>query len=85
MEAYEVALKHISENREAMDRIVEALLEKETLTGKEEDWTSACNGLTAHFLILALSALQAVQAVASVVRAVILLCIDAELISFPGC
>ncbi len=34
-EAYEVALKHISENREAIDRIVEALMEKETLTGDE--------------------------------------------------
>jgi cell division protease FtsH len=34
-EAYEVALKHISENREAIDRIVEDLLEKETLTGDE--------------------------------------------------
>ncbi|EFJ49214.1 hypothetical protein VOLCADRAFT_74350 [Volvox carteri f. nagariensis] len=34
-QAYEVALKHISENREAMDRIVEVLMEKETLTGDE--------------------------------------------------
>lgn len=34
-EAYEVALKHISDNREAMDKIVEVLLEKETLTGDE--------------------------------------------------
>jgi cell division protease FtsH len=33
MEAYTVALKQISENREAMDSIVEALLEKETLAG----------------------------------------------------
>jgi len=34
-EAYEVALKHIRENREAIDKIVEDLLEKETLTGDE--------------------------------------------------
>ncbi|PNH06516.1 ATP-dependent zinc metalloprotease FTSH 8, chloroplastic [Tetrabaena socialis] len=34
-EAYAVALKHISENREAIDRIVEALMDKETLTGDE--------------------------------------------------
>jgi cell division protease FtsH len=34
-EAYEVALKHISDNREAIDRITEVLLEKETLTGDE--------------------------------------------------
>ncbi|EFN54111.1 hypothetical protein CHLNCDRAFT_25190 [Chlorella variabilis] len=34
-EAYEVALKHITENREAMDRIVEVLLEQESITGDE--------------------------------------------------
>ncbi|GFR50599.1 hypothetical protein Agub_g12874 [Astrephomene gubernaculifera] len=34
-QAYEVALRLLSDNREAMDRIVEALLEKETLTGDE--------------------------------------------------
>lgn len=34
-EAYEVALQQMSDNREAMDRIVEVLLEKETLTGEE--------------------------------------------------
>lgn len=34
-EAYEMALKHITDNREAMDRIVEALMDKETLTGDE--------------------------------------------------
>lgn len=34
-EAYEVALKHIAENREAMDTAVELLLEKETMTGDE--------------------------------------------------
>lgn len=34
-EAYDVALAHIQNNREAMDKIVEVLLEKETLTGKE--------------------------------------------------
>ncbi|CAK9217652.1 unnamed protein product [Sphagnum troendelagicum] len=33
--AYEVALGHIRNNRVAMDRIVEVLLEKETLTGDE--------------------------------------------------
>jgi len=33
--AYEVALGHIRNNRAAMDRIVEELLEKETLTGAE--------------------------------------------------
>jgi cell division protease FtsH len=33
IEAYEVALRQIQENREAMDRIVEVLVEKETLTG----------------------------------------------------
>ena len=36
VDAYEVAIKHISENRLAMDRIVEALCEKETLTGERE-------------------------------------------------
>ncbi|XP_057429140.1 ATP-dependent zinc metalloprotease FTSH 2, chloroplastic [Lotus japonicus] len=34
-EAYEIALKHIRNNREAMDKIVEVLLEKETMTGDE--------------------------------------------------
>lgn len=34
-EAYEVALRHISDNREAMDAAVEVLLEKETMTGDE--------------------------------------------------
>lgn len=34
-DAYEVALKHIMDNREAMDRIVEVLVEKETLSGDE--------------------------------------------------
>jgi len=33
--AYEIALGHIRNNRVAMDRIVEVLLEKETLTGDE--------------------------------------------------
>ncbi|PRW39337.1 ATP-dependent zinc metalloprotease FTSH chloroplastic [Chlorella sorokiniana] len=34
-EAYEQALSHITDNREAMDRIVEVLLEKESMTGDE--------------------------------------------------
>eukprot|EP00252_Welwitschia_mirabilis_P019461 TRINITY_DN451_c0_g2_i2.p1 TRINITY_DN451_c0_g2~~TRINITY_DN451_c0_g2_i2.p1 ORF type:complete len:694 (+),score=153.71 TRINITY_DN451_c0_g2_i2:491-2572(+) len=34
-QAYKVALAHIRQNREAIDRIVEVLLEKETLTGDE--------------------------------------------------
>ncbi|TKY59679.1 ATP-dependent zinc metalloprotease FTSH 2 [Spatholobus suberectus] len=34
-EAYEIALGHIRNNREAIDKIVEVLLEKETLTGDE--------------------------------------------------
>ncbi|KAL3020008.1 hypothetical protein AAZX31_05G121500 [Glycine max] len=34
-EAYEIALDHIRNNREAIDKIVEVLLEKETLTGDE--------------------------------------------------
>ncbi|KAK6141251.1 hypothetical protein DH2020_025006 [Rehmannia glutinosa] len=34
-EAYEIALSHIRNNREAMDKIVEVLLEKETITGDE--------------------------------------------------
>ncbi|MEW5311106.1 MAG: hypothetical protein WDW38_002848 [Sanguina aurantia] len=34
-EAYEVALAHIRDNREALDKITEALVEKETLTGEE--------------------------------------------------
>lgn len=33
--AYEVALSHIGNNRAAMDKIVEVLLEKETMTGDE--------------------------------------------------
>lgn len=33
--AYKVALQHIQDNREAMDAIVEVLVEKETLTGDE--------------------------------------------------
>lgn len=33
--AYEVALGHIRNNRAAMDKIVEVLLEKETLSGEE--------------------------------------------------
>ncbi|KAF3795222.1 ATP-dependent zinc metalloprotease [Nymphaea thermarum] len=33
--AYEVALSHIRNNREAIDKIVEVLIEKETLTGDE--------------------------------------------------
>lgn len=34
-DAYEVALGHIRDNREAIDRIVEVLIEKETITGDE--------------------------------------------------
>jgi cell division protease FtsH len=34
-DAYEVALKQIQDNREAMDEIVEVLIEKETITGDE--------------------------------------------------
>ena len=34
-QAYEIALKQIRENRVAMDKIVEVLLEKETLSGDE--------------------------------------------------
>jgi cell division protease FtsH len=34
-EAYEIALRHIRNNREAIDKIVEVLIEKETLTGDE--------------------------------------------------
>ena len=34
-EAYEVALAHIRNNREAIDKIVDVLLEKETITGDE--------------------------------------------------
>ena len=34
-EAYAVALQHVRDNREAVDAITEALLEKETLTGDE--------------------------------------------------
>ncbi|CAM8956734.1 unnamed protein product [Rhodiola kirilowii] len=33
--AYEIALTHIRNNREAIDRIVEVLIEKETMTGDE--------------------------------------------------
>lgn len=33
--AYEIALQHIRNNREAMDKIVEVLIEKETLSGDE--------------------------------------------------
>ncbi|CAL5406716.1 unnamed protein product [Camellia sinensis] len=33
--AYEIALTHIRNNREAIDKIVEILLEKETMTGEE--------------------------------------------------
>lgn len=33
--AYEIALSHIQNNREAIDKIVEVLLEKETMTGDE--------------------------------------------------
>lgn len=34
-DAYNVALSHISENREGIDRIVEVLLENESMTGDE--------------------------------------------------
>ncbi|AQK81560.1 Filamentation temperature-sensitive H 2B [Zea mays] len=34
-EAYEIALRHIRNNREAIDKIVEVLIEKETVTGDE--------------------------------------------------
>ncbi|PSC67652.1 ATP-dependent zinc metalloprotease FTSH chloroplastic [Micractinium conductrix] len=34
-DAYDIALRHVRENREAMDAITEALLEKESLTGDE--------------------------------------------------
>merc|ERR1711959_780763 len=34
-EAYKIALNQITENREAMDRIVEVILEKETISGDE--------------------------------------------------
>ena len=33
--AYEIALSHIRNNREAIDKIVEVLIEKETMTGDE--------------------------------------------------
>lgn len=33
-ESYEVALKHIRDNREAIDYIVDELVEKETITGE---------------------------------------------------
>lgn len=33
--AYEIALSHIRNNREAIDKIVEVLIEKETITGDE--------------------------------------------------
>lgn len=33
--AYEIALSHIRNNREAMDKLVEVLLEKETIGGDE--------------------------------------------------
>lgn len=36
--AYEQALKLVGENRGAMDKVVEVLLEKETLTGGWFDW-----------------------------------------------
>ena len=35
IQGYAVAVKQVEDNREAMDRIVEALLEKETITGDE--------------------------------------------------
>jgi cell division protease FtsH len=34
-EAYEIALSHIRNNREAIDKIVEVLVEKETVNGDE--------------------------------------------------
>lgn len=34
-DAYEIAFTHIRNNREAIDKIVEVLLEKETMTGDE--------------------------------------------------
>lgn len=34
-DAYEVAKKHVRNNREAIDKLVDVLLEKETLTGDE--------------------------------------------------
>jgi cell division protease FtsH len=34
-EAYDIALSHIRNNREAIDKIVEVLLEKETINGDE--------------------------------------------------
>lgn len=33
-ESYEVALKHIRDNREAIDSIVDELVERETITGE---------------------------------------------------
>lgn len=33
--AYEIALSHVRNNREAIDKIVEVLIEKETMTGDE--------------------------------------------------
>ena len=33
-ETYEVALKHIRDNREAIDYIVDELVERETITGE---------------------------------------------------
>jgi cell division protease FtsH len=35
IEGYEVAVKQVEDNREAVDRLVEVLLEKETITGDE--------------------------------------------------
>lgn len=41
IEAYEVALNFIRDNREAIDKVTEMLIEKETLTGERTE--AVCN------------------------------------------
>lgn len=44
-QSYEVALKHIRDNREAIDYIVDELVERETITGEVRQSASSCRGL----------------------------------------
>ena len=60
-EAYAVALKHMSENREALDKITEVLIEKETISGKE------FRELLSQYTTIPQENLEAAQAAAAVI------------------
>ena len=60
-EGYAVALKHMADNREALDKITEVLIEKETISGKE------FRELLAQYTTIPQENLEAAEAAAAVI------------------